>query len=91
MFTLTLLRFTPISKESHLVAVIVAFLGYLVDAFAMPTSTTITSFSTALVAAICWYVYKVFDGVTYDGAETAYASMLGIAVSIGICSTYFLI
>jgi len=90
MFTLTLLRFSPISKESHLVAVVVAFMAYLVDTFAMPDATSTTSFATALVAAVCWYIYKVFDGVTYDGTETAYATMAGIVIAIGICSGYFL-
>lgn len=89
MFTLTLLRFTPVGKESHLVAVVVAFIGFLVDTVTMPNSTATSSFTTALVAAVCWYIYKVFDGVTYDGVETAYAPMLGIAVSVVICASYF--
>lgn len=89
MFTLTLLRFTPVSKESHLIAVVVAFVGYLVDSITVPSASATSSFTTALIAAACWYTYKVFDGVTYDGVETPYTSMLGIALAVGICASYF--
>ncbi len=91
MFTLTLLRFTPLSKESHLVAVVLGFLTYIVDTLAMPSATVTSSFTTALIGAICWYAYKAFDGLTYDGAETAYGPMAGIAIAVGICATYFLL
>lgn len=91
MFTLTLLRFSPISKETHLVAVVLAFLTYIVDNMAMPSATATSSFTTALIGAICWYGYKVFDGLTYDGAETVYGPMAGFTVAVSICVTYFLL
>lgn len=91
MFTLTLLRFSPMPKETHLVAVIIGALAYLVDSFVMPGATATTSFSTAVVAGICWYVYKLFDGLTYDGAETAFGTVIGLVLSVVICAAYFMI
>lgn len=91
MFSLTLLRFSPLSKETNLIAVLVAFLAFFVDYAAMPTATATSSFATAIVVGACWYVYKVFDGVTYDGIETASGSMIGILLTVIICATYFTI
>ncbi len=91
MFSLALLRFSPLHKEAHLVAVIVGALGYMVDSFAMPGATVIDSFTTALVASICWYVYKVFDGITHDGAETAVGTLAGLVLVVAICVGYFML
>lgn len=91
MFTLTLLRFSTLPKESHLVAVLVGVLAYIVDSFAMPGSAATDSFGTAVVAAVCWYVYKVFDGMTYDGAETALGTVAGLFLSVAICVGYFML
>ena len=49
------------------------------------------SFGTAVVAAVCWYVYKVFDGMTYDGAETALGTVAGLFLSVVICIGYFML
>jgi hypothetical protein len=91
MFTLTLLRLSPLPKESHLVAVMVGVLAYIVDSFTMPGNTAIDSFGTAVVAAACWYVYKVFDGLTYDGAETVLGTVAGLFLSAAICIGYFIL
>lgn len=91
MFTLTLLRFTPLPKETHLVAIVIGVLAYIVDSFAMPGSTATNSFETGVVAAICWYVYKVFDGLTYDGAETAIGTVAGLVLTVLICVGHFML
>lgn len=90
MFTLSLLGLSPLPKESHLVAVLVGVLAYIVDSFAMPASAATDSFATAVVTAVCWYVYKVFDGITYDGAETALGTVTGLFLSVAICVGYFM-
>ena len=38
---------------------------------------------------VCWYIYKVFDGITYDGEPTAYSSIAGIVLIIGLCLWHF--
>ncbi len=90
MFTLSLFRFSPLNNETHLVALIVGVVGFFVDYFAMPGAAAIDSFSTALVASVCWYIYKVFDGITYDGAETAIGTLAGLAIAVIICIGYFM-
>jgi hypothetical protein len=91
MFTLTLLRLSPIPKQAHLIAVLIGALAYMMDNFAMPVATTTTSFETAILAAVCWYVYKLFDGITYDGTETSTATVIGLLLNVAICAAYFLI
>ncbi|HBP6379311.1 TPA: hypothetical protein L6A07_29520 [Pseudomonas aeruginosa] len=91
MFSLTLLRFSPLPKESHLVAVLIGVLAYFVDSFAIPGNAAADSFATALIAAVCWYVYKGFDGMTYDGAETALGTLAGLFLSVVICIVYFML
>lgn len=91
MFSLTLLRFSPLNQETNIVAVLLGILAYIVDNYAMPGATVASSFATAIVIGACWYVYKVFDGLTYDGTETVYGSVIGLLLVVGICSAYFLI
>lgn len=91
LFTLSLLRFSPISKETHLVAVVVGLLGFLADFFAMPYATATSSFATAIVAGVCWYVFKVFDGLTYDGAETAIGPVAGLVACVIVSGVYYLL
>lgn len=89
MFTITLLRFTPLSKETHLVAVILGVLAFIADNSAMPGATTTSSFGTAIVAGSCWYVFKAFDGLTYDGAEMASGPIAGLIACVLVCGGYY--
>lgn len=89
MFTLTLLRFTPLSKETHLVAIVLGVLAFFADNMALPNATVTSSFATAIIAGLCWYVYKAFDGITYDGTETTIGSLTGLVVCGLLCAAYF--
>nr|CEK42082.1 hypothetical protein PQBR57_0129 [Pseudomonas fluorescens SBW25] len=91
MFTLTLLRFSPLSKETHLVAVVLGILAFIADYSAIPGATATSSFGTAIVAGICWYVFKVFDGLTYDGAEMASGPVAGLVGCVLVCGGYYLL
>lgn len=89
MLTLSLIRFSPISKETTLIAVVLGVMVFLVDNALMTNSTVLSSFTAALLAGVCWYVYKVFDGVTYDGCENALSSLIGISIVISLCAAYY--
>ncbi|MFL1449388.1 hypothetical protein ACI77O_13405 [Pseudomonas tritici] len=91
MFTLRLLRFAPISKETHLVALVMGALGFILNAMLLPNSSAASSFSTAIVVGICWYVYKLFDGMEYDGAATAGGNVFGLVCVVSICCGYYLL
>ena len=91
MFTLTLLRFSPLPKESHLIALAMGFLTYIMDSSLNPSADLISSFTTAIVIGCCWYVYKVFDGITYDGSETVFGPLLGLGMVVVVAACYFLI
>lgn len=91
MFSLTLLRLTPLSKETHLVAVVLGILAFVADYSASPNATVTSSFATAIIAGLSWYIYKAFDGITYDGAETSIGPVLGLAVCGLLCAMYFLL
>lgn len=91
MFTLTLVRFTPLSNETHVVAVVLGILAFVADNIAMPGATITSSFATSLIAGSCWYVFKAFDGITYDGAETSIGTVTGLIVCAALCSAYFLL
>lgn len=87
---LNLIRFTPLSKETHLVAVILGVLAYLLDSLTMPSATALSSFTTAIVIGVSWYLYKVFDGITYDDLETPAGTLVGLCLAVIICAYYFL-
>lgn len=89
MFTLNLLRLTPLSKETHLVAVVFGVLAFLINYLAVPNATATSSFSTAILAGTCWYVFKAFDGLTYDEAESSIGTMVGLLVCGVICAIFF--
>ncbi|VVP31849.1 hypothetical protein PS865_04402 [Pseudomonas fluorescens] len=89
MFTLSLLRFTPLSKESHLVAVVLGVLAFIADYIVIPNATATSSFGTAIVAGVCWYLYKTFDGLTYDGADLAVGPVAGFFACIVVCAGYY--
>lgn len=89
MFTLSLLRLSPLSKESHLVAVVLGVLAFCADNLSLPGATVTSSFTTAIIAGICWYVFKAFDGITYDGADTPIGTVLGLVACGLLCAAYF--
>lgn len=89
MFTISLLRLSPLSKESHLIAVVLGVLAFIADNLAMPGATVTSSFGTAIIGGVCWYVFKAFDGITYDGAETSIGTVAGLLACCMICAGYF--
>lgn len=91
MFTLRLLRFTPITNETHAVACILGIVASLIYYFGMLTATVEASFTTGVVIGLCWYVFKVFDGLEYDGATTIAGPLTGVGMAVIICNMYFLI
>lgn len=91
MFTLTLIRFSPLSKETHLIAVLLGVLAFVADNMAVPSATVTSSFATAIVAGLCWYIFKAFDGITYDGADSSIGTVIGLVVCTLVCAGYFLL
>jgi hypothetical protein len=91
MFSLTLLSFSPLSRETNVIAIVLGVLAFILDTIVIPNATVTSSCATAIVAGACWHVYKVFDGLSYDGAETVYGSFIGLAAVFAICRLYFLI
>ena len=90
MFTLRLYSFSPISRETHVVACALGFLAFWIYYFGMLTATVEASFTTAVVIGFCWYVFKFFDGLEYDGASTILGPLGGVAIAVTICALYFL-
>jgi hypothetical protein len=90
MFSMNLLRFSPITTETHLVAFCVAALVLLLNLFLIPGANLVGSFEIGMAVAFCWYIFKVFDGVTYDGADTPIGTILGLILAISSGAAYFL-
>lgn len=86
---LSLLQFSRLNSESHVAALILAFIAGLLSYVSGDDESILAHISTGLVGMVCWYIYKVFDGITYDGEPTAYSSIAGIVLIIGLCLWHF--
>ena len=86
---LSLLQFSRLNFESHVAALILAFIAGLLSYVSGDDESILAHISTGLVGMVCWYIYKVFDGITYDGEPTAYSSSAGIVLIIGLCLWHF--
>lgn len=83
MIKLNLVRISPPSNETHLVSLILGVLSFTMAYATTPTAGLPEHISTGIVAAVCWYVYKVFDGITYDEQVTPVGTVIGFII-IGI-------
>jgi hypothetical protein len=89
MFSLTLLSFSPLSRETNIVAIALAVAALLLDNLVIPEATLISSTMTGIVAGGSWYVYKLFDGLSYDETPTVYGSFIGLIAVLALNVLFF--
>lgn len=80
MIKLNLIRVDPPDNECHLVAFILGLLGLAMAYLVPPSEGLANDMATGFLTASCWYVYKVFDGITYDDQVTLIGTMVGFLV-----------
>jgi uncharacterized membrane protein len=86
---LSLIRFGRLNFESHVAALILAVIAGFLSYISGDNESILAHVTTGLVGMVCWYIYKVFDGITYDNEPTAYSSIAGIVLIIGLCLWHF--
>lgn len=86
---LSLLRFSRLNLETHVTALILAFIAGFLSYTSAARDSILSDVTTGLVGMVCWYIYKICDGITYDNEPTAYSSIVGIVLIIGLCFWHF--
>jgi hypothetical protein len=77
---LNLVRLNGINQECHLVAGVLGLVGTLLFYFLLSDASIGHAIVTGIICAVCWYIYKLGEGLTFDGQPT----IAGPVVSIGL-------
>lgn len=90
MISLRLIRFSPVDKETHLVAIIAGIASFFLNGLLLSSASASSSFSVAVVSGLSWYVYKLFDGLEYDGSAVTGGSLMGLIAVLAMSCAFYL-
>jgi len=78
---LNLIKFTPLTLETHLVAASFAVIAFGISWVMADQKGMLFHAMSAISGLTSWYVFKVFDGITYDDQPTLISTLLGISIA----------
>lgn len=87
---LNLVQFKGFDKECHVIAAILAIVSGVLIKSVIPMAGTTSAVTTGVICGVCWYVFKLGDGLTYDGRETPLGTIAALAIIAIIATLHFL-
>lgn len=87
---LSLIKFSPLKFETHIVALLFAALTLWLSAYMIGSRPLSYHATSGLVGLVCWYVFKICDGVSFDDRPSASATLVGVAIAALLLWFHFL-